>query len=173
MDKKAAADMIETIMVLVVVIILLVIGLVFYFRTSMQGIEETGKEVCQLSGNDLLVAMTALPELQCSVDTVAKDCIDIEKAQAFKKVLADKTAKKYYDTYFSGTCPKKVSLELVYPQPEANKECQPGDEIGKCKSWVVYSPAGLSKNKQLISTPVSLYSMGKSYIGRMVVEVNR
>lgn len=170
MDKKGAEEMIETIMVLVVVIILITIGIVFYFRSTMAGIEETGTEVCQLSGNDLLVAVTAMPEIQCSMDTVSKDCLDVEKIEAFQKVLQDKKTKEYYNSYFSGTCPKKIMVELVYPEPEIAKECQAGQEIGKCKTWTVYTPPKPGKNKQIISTPVSIYSMGRHYIGKLVVE---
>lgn len=174
MNKKAAVEMIETIMVLVVVIILIMLGIVFYFRSTQASIEETGKEVCMLSGNDLLAAVTAMPEIQCSTDTVSKDCIDIEKALAFKELLKDKNTKDHYDDVFSGTCPKKITIELVYPEPEEDKECQAGQQTGKCSTWTVYTPPKTAATgKQLISTPVSIHSLGKNYIGRLTVEVQK
>lgn len=174
MNKKGDVEMIETIMVLVVVIILLMVGLVFYFRMSAAGIEETGIEVCQLGGNDLLLAITGMPELQCSLDTITeKDCVDLDKVAAFQALMNDNTIKKQYDQLFSGTCPKKIKVELLYPEPESNKECQLGEEMGACSTWTVYTPKKDSKSKQLISTPISIHSEGRHYIGKIVVEINK
>ena len=173
MHKKGATEMIETIMVLVVVIILIMIGIVFYFKTSAASIEETGMEVCQLSGNDLLIAATALPEIQCSIGAVPKDCIDLEKVAAFQSLLKDSKTRSRYESYFSGSCPKKVRIDLVYPAPEASGECQAGQEVGKCKTWTVFTPKKETKSKQMVSTPVSVYSMGRYYIGRITVEINK
>ena len=173
MRKKGATDMIETIMVLVVVIMLIIIGIVFYFKTTAASIEQTGVEICQLSGNDLLVAVTALPEIQCSIGGASKDCIDLEKVAAFQELLKDSKARAGYESYFTGSCPKKVRIDLVYPAPETSGECQAGQEVGKCKTWTVFKPKKETKNKQMISTPVSVYSMGRHYIGRLVVEINK
>ncbi|MFH0752313.1 MAG: hypothetical protein V1914_01820 [archaeon] len=174
MNKKGDVEMIETIMVLVVVIVLLMIGIVFYFKTSAASIEETGIEVCQLGGNDLLLAVTSMPELQCSLDTITeRDCIDLDKVASFQALMNDKDLKSKYESFFSGTCPKKIKIELLYPEPETNDECQIGEEVGSCRTWVVFTPKQQSASKQMISTPISIYSAGSYYVGRIVVEINK
>jgi len=172
MGKKGQVEMIETIMVLVVVVILIIVGIIFYFNSSASKIEETKSEICQLGSDTLLVAVTAMPEFQCSVSgRTYSDCIDIDKVSAFQNLLKDKNIHKQYDNFFSGPCAKTIRFELMYPEPQKADECQIGQEIGSCGKWTVFKPA-IGGIGTIQSTPISLYSGGRYYIGRAVVEAS-
>ncbi len=153
----------ETLIVVVVFVIILVVALAFYFKFSMSELEETGQEVCMVSNTVLLSSITAMPEVECSVNGNSLDCIDTSKLLVFNP-------EREYGSYFKKICDQNVYFEVVYPVGEEGICTQ--NTYPDCSEFTFYEsdPDGVGIR---ITTPVSLYyPMEDKYIvGKLVVEV--
>jgi len=156
--------MMETLMVAVVFIVVLLVALGFYFKFSLQSAEEAGEEACLVSNTVLLSTVTAMPEIQCSIDTKTEDCIDTSKLIVFD-------ASDVYGGLFSTNCPQRVSFLQVYPAPE-NGSCT-SNTYPDCASFLFYDPNITYSSAISISTPITLYyPLTDTFtFGRLKIEV--
>ncbi|MFH1331806.1 MAG: hypothetical protein ABIH63_00795 [archaeon] len=180
-SKKGDLEFIEAIMVVVVIVVLLVIGLAIYYNVSIGSMRETGQRISEVEATVLVNVIDSLPETQCSMKGSPKDCVDVVKLQAFRKVV-DSNKAFYVENYGF----KVIRFEQLFPVPtklsqNANKsgECEVDafnhiDYPETCGNWTVYHhPKPNYTNKNILKTPVSLYHpMSKRYaVGVLFVEV--
>ena len=100
--------MMETLMVAVVFMVVLIIALAFYFKFSLDSIEESGEEACLVSNTVLLVSVSSVPEIQCSINGKTENCIDTSKLIVFDP-------SRVYGSMFTTNCDQKVYFEQIYP----------------------------------------------------------
>jgi len=158
--------MMETLLVALVFMVVLLVALGFYFKFSLQGIEEAGENACLISNTVMLSSISSLPEIQCSVNGQREQCIDTTKLLVFD-------ASREYDEFFTANCKQKVSFIQVSPVPEDAEEiCVQGTYPG-CAVYPFYDPGIEYANSLLVSTPVSLYyPLTDEYrFGKLIVEV--
>lgn len=182
-NKKGVIEMMETFMILFVVFILIGVSMFFFFKFWWGSATETHKEVCLEHGTDLLSSIARMPDISCPGSETSA-CIDTAKLLAFKAAMdtGGATRRKALE---SGVCPKTITVEQVYPEPERGKnstECARNLMTGpdfpeNCGVWSVFEPKDMAKLKnrasRKIATPVSLYYPSKdSYgIGKLVITV--
>jgi len=177
-SKKGDLEFIEAIMVLVVVVILLVIGIVIYYNVSSAGISQAGERISEVKASVLVNVIDSLPEVQCSIRSTPKGCVDVVKLQALKKLV--ETSKVAYSDVFGF---KVVRFEQIYPVPSirGNGECsmaafQSPDYPLNCGNWTVYSnPKPGYKSRDIVRTPVSLFNpiTSRYAVGVLFLEVYR
>ena len=162
-------------MVIMVLFILIGVGMYFFFKFSIAGTKEEAKEVCILDAAKMVASASSLPELRCSVagHESTRICVDLLKAIATKK--ANSTS------FRSITCPRDVTLEIVYPEPEKGaSECtersvSEPDFPRNCANVTIYKvPAGLLKGKTgpiLNSAFISIYvpTSDRYIVGRLKI----
>ncbi len=179
-SKKGDLEFIESIMVIVVVVVLLSIGLVMYYKISSANIESAGKRISDSEASVLINIIDSMPEVQCSLRGVPKDCVDVVKLQAFKKLGETKKEAYVDDLGF-----KVIRFEQIYPLPHKTKlfvnngECttnafQSPEYPGNCANWTVYlNPKPRYESKDILRVPVSLFQpLTKEYaVGILSMEV--
>lgn len=161
--KKGQVDLMETIMVLVIVVVLLILGIFFYYTFFAQSVEQSGVESCFQSTDVLLLSVVNMPEIQCSVNTREKPCVDASKLLVFEPG-------RNYGGMFETNCPQRIYFEQVYPVVN-NVTCT-RDTYPNCNIWYVYEPIIQPEGVAVLSTPVSLYFPDKDEytMGKLVVE---
>lgn len=176
-SKKGELEFIESLMILVVIIMLIVVGIVIYYKVTIAGTGEAGERLSEIESSVLTNIIDTMPEAQCSTRGVSKDCVDLIKLQASKKVIETKK-EEYYDRLGF----KTIRFEQIYPIPEktrGNGECLESN-FGKidypenCGNWTLYAhPKPKYNSKKIMKTPVSLYyPLGNRYTtGILSVEV--
>ena len=173
-SKKAQVEMVEMIMIMVVVVILLLVGVFFYFKFYAVTITQSSEQLTQQESEVLLTSIVSMPELQCSLESENKFCIDLYKVVAFKNLINEPLGKQYYPSLFKN---KGIIIKSIYPTTTEG-ECL--RQLGvyyptDCNTWFVYTPAKAqnSDKKPIISTVVSLYHpITKQYgIGKIIIEV--
>ncbi len=179
-SKKGDLEFIESIMVVIVVVVLLSIGLVMYYKISSANIESAGKRISDTEASVLISTIDSMPEIQCSLRGVPKDCVDVVKLQAFKKFAETKR-----EVYVDNLGFKVVRFEQIYPLPDKtsllvnNGECttnafQSPEYPDNCANWTVYSnPKPRYESKDILRIPVSLFQpITKKYaVGILSMEV--
>jgi len=174
-SKKAQVELIEMITIMVVIVVLLLVAVFFYFKFYAGTITKSSEELNQQEAEVLLTSITSMPELQCSLESENKFCIDLYKVSAFRGLVNDpndQSGKQYYSNIFKN---KGIVIKSIYPNSN-NGEC-PSQLIEyptNCNTWIIYTPGkaqGYTK-KSTISTVVSLYHpITKQYgIGKIVIE---
>ena len=156
--------MMETLMVAVVFMVVLIIALAFYFKFSLDSIEESGEEACLVSNTVLLVSVSSVPEIQCSINGKTENCIDTSKLIVFDP-------SRVYGSMFTTNCDQKVYFEQIYPEPE-NGTCDQNN-YPDCGIFEFYDPDVSYSSSIKISTPTSLYfPLTEEYkFGKVVIEV--
>lgn len=174
-SKKGELEFIESIMILVVITMLIVVGLVIYYKVSIAGTEEASERISEVESSVLTNIIDSMPEVECSIRGIEKDCVDLIKLQASKDIIESK--KEYYDKLGF----KTIRFEQIYPPPEkakGNGECLESN-FGKtdypenCGNWTLYThPKPKYNSKKIMKTPVSLYYPigGKYTVGVLSVE---
>ncbi|MFH0936341.1 MAG: hypothetical protein V1815_01525 [Candidatus Woesearchaeota archaeon] len=162
-STKAQLEMTETLIVLIIFFIILIISIFFYYQYSIGNIREKGEDALTTSSSVLLSSISSLPDISCNKD----NCIDIVKLLAF---VDDNKDYPIFDK-------KTITIEQVYPQPTSDKLCTPilYQQMNfplNCKKFILHK-AIETQNKQIISTPISLYyPQNKQYgIGKLIIEV--
>lgn len=153
-------------MVALVFMVVLIVALGFYFKFSLQSVQEAGNNACMVSNTVLLSSIASMPEIQCSVNGKREQCIDTTKLLVFD-------ASREYGDFFSSNCDQKVYFTQVYPEPEDLEEVCVQGTYPACALYPYYDPEIEYSSSLLISTPVSLYyPLTDEYrFGRLVVEV--
>lgn len=157
-SKKAQTDFMETFMVLAIIFILLAIGIYFFFKFSISSTRAAAEETCIQTSSQMLQLVASMPEIKCTKQGFEDDCIDTSKLIAYQK--AEKKEK-----LTGGNCPKSISFEILYPQPEENATCaerdyQSLDFPDNCNTIDLYTPPESmtkGKGKVLIQAITSLY----------------
>ncbi|MBI2673534.1 hypothetical protein HYX19_04695 [Candidatus Woesearchaeota archaeon] len=174
-SKKAQIEMIEMIMIMVVVVILLLVAVFFYFKFYAVSISKSGEQLTQQEAEVLLTSITSMPELQCSLESENKFCIDLYKVSAFRSLVNDpndRSGMQYYSNIFKN---KGIVIKSIYPNSN-NGECpsQLVEYPVSCNTWIIYTPGKAQSytKKPLISTIVSLYHpITKQYgVGKIIIE---
>lgn len=162
-STKAQLEMTEPLIVLIIFFIILIISIFFYYQYSISSIKEKGEESLTTSSSVLLSSIGSLPDISCNKE----NCIDTIKLIAFINNNKD------YPIFDK----KTITIEQVYPIPKYDKTCTPLDYNKiefplNCKKFILHKTQEIS-NKQIISTPVSLYyPQNKQYgIGKLIIEV--
>jgi len=156
--------MMETLMVAVVFMVVLIVALAFYFKFSLESMEESGQEACLVSNTVLLASVSSMAEIQCSIDGKTENCIDTSKLIVFDPG-------RTYGSMFTTNCNQRVYFEQVYPEPE-NGTCDQNN-YPDCTQFVFYDPDVSYSSTIKISTPTSLYfPLTEEYkFGKLVIEV--
>ena len=114
--KKSQIHMLETIAVLAIFFILVVLGFVFYVKMFKSGSEGEKEETMQLTAIKIAQRASALPELQCSKNNIARaNCIDKLKLDAAEKIMKSPENEIYYYDLLSFS---KITVEEIYPEPK-------------------------------------------------------
>lgn len=173
--KRGQAEMMETFIVIVILFVLIGVGMYFFFTFSSANVKEDAKDVCLLDAAKMVATASSYPELRCSVSghESTRICIDLLKAIATKKVNTT--------SFRSVSCPKDITLEIVYPEPDARAgECnersvtQPNFPSNCANISIYKTPAGLLNGKTgpiLNSAFVSVYvpTTDSYIIGRLKI----
>lgn len=175
--------MMETFMILFVVFILIGLGMFFFFKFWWGSATESQTNLCLEHATELLSSIAKMPDISCHGSGTTA-CIDTSKLVAFKAAM-DSGGANRRKVLESGVCPKSITVEQVYPEPERGKnstECainlMTGPEFPEnCGLWSVFEPKDTARLKNTasrkIATPVSLYYPSRdSYgIGKLVITV--
>lgn len=149
-SKKSQIEIMEMIMVLVVVVIMLSLGIFYYYKFYIADIEQKEDQLSDIERDVLLASVLTLPEIQCSLNTVEHDCIDMVKV----KINIIESNKIIYIPKFGF---RVIKIEQIYP---------PG-----VIDTIYSNPRPNFKTKEVISTPVSLYYARDDYrIGKLIIE---
>lgn len=158
--KKGQLQIQETILVLFIFIVILLIGMIVFYRFSLQGLEEKRMENERLRFNTMLTTFPSMAEITCSIYSQEANCIDVYKLLAFKGVN---------DEYKDRLGFMNITIYSMYPERNSNL-CELGS-ARDCGVWNVYYNKPKEFNTKLvIRTPVSLYYIGGYGIGEMVME---
>ena len=155
--KKAQVNMAETVIVIFIFVVLLGLFLIYYTQFRSEGIEQEAKESKTASSTALLSVLSSVPEIKCSEKAKEEQCIDTLKVLALNSIIAQNI--NYYRSVF-GT--RDISLEILYPISEQKAECnqQSYKNINypsNCNEYIIFSSITKTANKNIISTPVSIY----------------
>lgn len=158
--KKGQLQVQETILVLFIFIVILLIGMIVFYRFSLQGLEEKRLNNERMRFNTMLVTIPEMAEITCSIYSQEVSCIDIYKLIAFKGIN-----ERYRDRlgYMN------ITIYNIYPERN-DKLCELGS-VRDCGVWNIYynNPNKLNK-KLVLKTPISLYSVNGYTIGELVME---
>lgn len=179
--KKGQSELMETFIVLLVLFVIIGLGIYFFFKFSIAGTKEEAQELCILDAAKMVASASSLPELRCSFGghESTRICVDLLKAIATKKVNST--------SFKSITCPRDVTLEIIYPEPNPRAgECtersvSEPDFPRNCANITIYKvPTGLLKGKTgpiynsafvSIYVPTSdRYIVGRLKIGSYIVK---
>ena len=155
----------ETIVVLVVFMVILLIGLIFYFKVSIETGEEKIEESCIISNYVLLSYITNMPEIQCSINNKQEHCIDTSKILVFD-------TNKVYGSYFGTICSQKVYFTQLLPENIEKIECDKNN-YPNCNTYTFYNPQDEYTTSIPISTPITLYipTTGEYQTGKLTIEI--
>jgi hypothetical protein len=163
--SKAQVGMMETIVVIIVFIFILLLGLIFYFKGSYSAGQDSIEETCIISNYVLLLSISKMPEVQCSINNQQERCIDTSKLIVFD-------TEKEYGSYFGTICPQKVYFTQLLPEDIEEVECTK-NTYPNCNKYIFYEPSDEYETSIPISTPVSLYipTTGEYQLGKLTVEI--
>ena len=149
--------MAETVIVIFIFIVLVSLFIIYYTQFRSEGIQQEAKESKTSQSVSLLSVLASVPEIKCSEKTKEENCIDTVKVLALKSIVRQNI--NYYRSVF-GT--RDITLEILYPQPKTKVECnlQTYKNINyplNCNQYIIFSSVTKTSNKNIISTPVSIY----------------
>ena len=169
-DKKGQAELMETLLILLVIVLLIVSGIFVYYKFFLNSLGNLGTEKEDTQNLILLYVFSSMPEVKCEND----DCVDAVKLIAFKDLINENKA-----YYFSKFGYKKIIVEDVYPESKNSSktvECtidkyQQSVFPENCGFFVVYDNLN-AKESYGVSLPVSLYfaNLNEYKIGRIIIK---
>ncbi len=109
-NKHAQIQMMETVAILIIFFVLVVIGFMFYMKTSSYGQAQKTAKNQELESIRVSQTISFLPELQCASKNIVKDnCFDKYKLNAFTN-LPNKYQIYYPFFYYSD-----ITVKEIYP----------------------------------------------------------
>jgi hypothetical protein len=150
--KKGVVQLQESILVTFFIIIIIIIGIIVFYRFSLNSVNNYENEYRE---QELLSMLMTLPnELGHTYLGESQNAID--------------TSKLFYNELGYGF--KRIVVEQTYPEQE-RVECTM-QNYPKCNYFVVYNKANQRLNRLIESRPVSLYyPLTDEYnIGKLIVE---
>ena len=159
-SRKGQLQIQETILVLFIFIVILVLGMVFFYRFSLQGLEENKLDNERLKFNTMLSTVPEMAEITCSIYSQEVNCIDVYKLLAFKNIN---------DKYMDRMGFMNITIYSLYPERNGNV-CELGS-VRDCGIWNIYYNKPIeAKTTLVLRSPVSLYYIDKYGIGEIVME---
>jgi len=159
MQKKAQLEIQETVLVVFIFIILLLIGITFFYRFSLQSIENIKEEHETAKFNELIATIPNMAEIKCSHLTKESECVDAIKLSSFIE-----TSKKYKFGF------KNITIVKVYPE-NVDAKCTRFN-FDNCNYWEIYFSKKATESKFVISTPISIYYPNEDEyeVGKLIIE---
>ena len=167
--KKSQIKMGETIAVLIVFFILIMVGLVIYSNMKSSKIEEKKEEARQLKSQEIVSAVSQLPEIKCSnsMCTGCSNGYDIIKLDKFATDGGNNDP-DYNDGIISNEMPhytpifgySSVSIRVFYPDYEwdsSNNEWTDAPE-GYKKTWKIYERNKPNAKESPVFTFINIYN---------------
>ena len=102
--KKGQVQMQETILVVFIVVILIILGLIFFYRFTLSGIESESFNYEEVRFRQLISFVPGMSELKCSKLSIEEECIDVSKATVFNR---------YSESYFKQFGYKNITIKEV------------------------------------------------------------
>ena len=169
---KGQVQMNETMLVLFIIVLIIIVGMIVYYRFSIERLKGISEELSEQEASVLLASISRLKEIGCSNE----ECIDTSKLIPFYRISSEN--REFYRGILGY---KRIIVEQLYPVISSNEECTASkynqvDYPNNCGYWVVYDEKPIKINKAIkISTPISLYfpEDDKYGIGRLEIEVYR
>ncbi len=169
--KKGQVHISETILVLFVVIVIILLGMIVYFRFSIEKNKALADELSEEEATVLLAKVNNLGEFSCSDE----ECMDTSKFLPFRKALGEDI--QFYRNVFGR---KKITFKRIYPEPSddvKDMECDVSKYIqleypNNCAVWSVYDYNPENALGPSISVPISLYfpEIDEYHIGRLEIQ---
>ena len=169
--KKGQVHVSETMLVMFVVVVIILLGVVVYFKFAIERNKSLPDELSERQATIMLAKAVNLEEFACSNE----DCMDTAKFLSFKKVLL-----KDYGRYQKIFGRKKITLSIIYPEPEdsvKDVECDvsryiPVEYPENCGKWILYDFNPENELGAKVSTVVSLYfpEVDEYKVGRLEIE---
>ncbi|MBT6044715.1 hypothetical protein HOG54_01565 [Candidatus Woesearchaeota archaeon] len=170
-NRRSQVHVSETILVLFVVIVILMMGVVVYFKFSVEKNKDLAEELSEEQATIMLAKAVGLQELSCD----GTGCIDTAKFLPFKRVLGED-----FDMYRRIFGRKKITITEIYPVPHDSAidvECDVIKYIQmeypeNCGKWTIYDYNPENELGAKISTIVSLYypEFDEYRVGRLEIE---
>ncbi len=167
LGKKGQIHITETLLVVFVMVIMIIIGVIIYFKFSLEESKSLEYELSERQATIMLAKVMTLDELACSDE----DCIDTAKILPFKRALGEN-----FNRYKKIFGRKKIVLKILYPDG-VDEECDitkyiQVDYPNNCGIWSIYEYNPENELGAKISSIVSLYfpELDKYYVGRLEIE---
>ncbi len=154
-NKKSELQIMETIMVVIIIVVMILIGMVFFYKYMVAGIDNGMKDYQKKVFDNSIYTFPQQAEVSCSKAGVKESCLDSYKMIGFSDAVLGK--KSFYEGIYGY---KNITLEIVYP-PQSKGLCK-NDKIIDCSTYTLYlnMPAEV-KGKRVKTTPVSVYLTDK------------
>lgn len=150
-NKKSELQIMETIMVVIIIVVMILIGMVFFYRYTMAGIDADIKNYQKSVFDNSIFTFPQQAEVSCSKAGVKESCLDSYKMIGFADAVSKK--KEFYNNIYGY---KNITLQIVYPKME--KGLCSRDKTAGCSTYNLYFniPKDV-KNPRVRTTPVSVY----------------
>jgi hypothetical protein len=169
--KKGQVHISETILVMFVIVVIIMMGVVVYFKFTVEKNKNLPYELSERQATIMLAKAAELDELACS----EKDCMDTAKFLPFKKVLQEEIT-RFRKTFGR----KKIVVRIIYPEPDESvkdKECGVSEYIqveypSNCGMWTLYEFNPDNELPAKVSSVVSLHfpENDQYVVGRLEIE---
>lgn len=138
-------------MVVIIIVVMILIGMVFFYRYAMAGIDNDIKDYQKSVFDNSIYTFPQQAEVSCSKAGVKESCLDAYKMIGFADAVSKK--KDFYNNIYGY---KNITLEIVYPKME--KGLCAKDKTTGCSTYVMYLNIPKEvKGKRIKTTPVSVY----------------
>ena len=148
--KRGQLQIQESMLVVMVFLILLILGLILFYRFTIQTIRSDIESYNDFKFTRLTETIPSMQEFRCSNLGNSEECLDLEKIKAFNDLNLD------YFEYFGYA---NITILVVYPRA--------GEYV-----QVYYQKPTKINSIRKVSTPVSIYNAKEDRfeVGKLVVE---
>ena len=179
--KKSQISMNEIIVVMFIFFVILLIGLIFYFKSQVSSVKSDIESVSDTELKNIMDKVTAMPELRCSQEEFKDDvCFDFNSFMSFKDFADDGGNKAYYFGLFKNN---RIRLEYISAGVSVSGlfGIVTGDNFGtNCVAQslsssdvcLIYGDSLQNfAEKRSLFTPVIIYNSGKKASGYGILTV--
>jgi hypothetical protein len=179
--KKSQISMNEVIVVMFIFFVILLIGLIFYFKSQVSSVKSDIESVSDTELKNIMDKVTAMPELRCSQEEFKDDvCFDYNSFMSFKAFAGAEENKAYYFGLFKNS---RIRLEYLggevsvsglfgtsYDSFGVNCVAASNIQSPVCFIYDGSSGQGFAEKRSLF-TPVIIYDSGKKASGYGILTV--